>query len=66
LPHGLPPAARQVPFRKGDGSRGFRDRYYQQYSRLVVEMDGRQYHQDPKRDQARDNQAAAGGGATLR
>jgi hypothetical protein len=66
--HGLPGAARQVPFSKRDGSRGFRDRYYEQYGRLVIELDGKQYHPDENRhyDQARDNQAAARGGSTLR
>jgi hypothetical protein len=66
--HGLPRAARQVPFTKRDGSRGFRDRYYEQYGRLVIELDGKRYHPDEHRylDQARDNQAAAVGGSTLR
>lgn len=64
--HGLPPSQRQAPFTKGDGRRGFRDRYYGQYGRLVIELDGRQYHPDEGRDRVRDNQAAAGGGATLR
>ena len=64
--HGLPPARRQARFTKGDGSRGFRDRYYQEYGRLVVELDGRQFHRDEHRDRARDNQAIAGGGSTLR
>lgn len=66
--HGLPRAARQVPFTKRDGSRGFRDRYYERYGRLVVELDGKRYHPDEARprDRARDNQAAAGGGTTLR
>jgi very-short-patch-repair endonuclease len=64
--HGLPPSQRQAPFTKRDGRRGFRDRYYGQYGRLVVELDGRQYHADEGRDRVRDNQAAATGGATLR
>jgi hypothetical protein len=66
--HGLPPAKRQAAFIKRDGSRGFRDRYYQQYGRLVIELDGRQYHPDARQDhdRRRDNQAAAGGGSTLR
>jgi very-short-patch-repair endonuclease len=66
--HGLPKAARQTPFTRRDGRRGYRDRYYQQYGRLVVELDGKRYHPDERRhlDQARDNQAAATGGATLR
>ena len=66
--HGLPRAARQAPFIKGDGSRGFRDRFYEQYGRLVVELDGARYHPGDRRDhdRLRDNQAAATGGATLR
>jgi hypothetical protein len=66
--HGLPGAARQVPFTKRDGSRGFRDRYYERYGRLVIELDGKRYHPDESRpqDRARDNQSAAGGGSTLR
>lgn len=63
--HGLPPAARQVPFTKANGRRGFRDRYYARYGGLVVELDGKRYHQETG-DRARDNQAAADGGATLR
>jgi hypothetical protein len=66
--HGLPRAARQAPFKKPDGSRGFRDRCYERYGRLVIELDGKRYHPDERRhlDRARDNQAAAGGGSTLR
>jgi hypothetical protein len=66
--HGLPRAARQAPFDKGDGARGFRDRYYERYGRLVVELDGWRYHAGEQRDhdRRRDNQAAATGGSTLR
>jgi len=64
--HGLPRAARQAPFIKQDGSRGYRDRYYQHYGRLVIELDGRNYHLDETRDRTRDNQATAAGGSTLR
>jgi hypothetical protein len=65
--HGLPPARKQVPFRKPDGTTGYRDRYYPEY-RLVIELDGRQYHPDERRaqDQARDNASAVTNGATLR
>jgi hypothetical protein len=65
--HGLPQAARQVPFTKPNGSRGFRDRYYEKY-RLIIELDGKQYHPDELkgRDQDRDNHAAATTGSTLR
>jgi hypothetical protein len=65
--HGLPPARKQVPFTKPDGTRGFRDRYYAEY-RLVVELDGRRHHDDDRRDhdRRRDNDAAATTGATLR
>src|SRR5215472_8397115 len=65
--HRLPIAQRQVPFTKPDGSRGFRDRYYERYG-LVVELDGKQAHPEHQRgrDRRRDNDAAAGGGSTLR
>lgn len=65
--HGLPSAAKQVTFTKPDGSRGYRDRYYQRYQ-LVVELDGKQYHpaEHKGRDQDRDNDAAATVGSTLR
>ena len=65
--HRLPTAQRQVPFTKPDGSRGFRDRYYDRYG-LVVELDGKQAHPEHQRgrDRRRDNDAAAGGGSTLR
>ncbi|HVT67647.1 MAG TPA: type IV toxin-antitoxin system AbiEi family antitoxin domain-containing protein [Trebonia sp.] len=64
--HGLPPARKQVPFTKPDGTRGFRDRYYDQYG-LMVELDGKQYHEDRREhDRRRDNDATAAAGATLR
>ena len=65
--HGLPAATRQAKFVKPDGTRGFRDRCYEQYG-LIVELDGAGYHPAEQRgqDQARDNEAAATVGATLR
>lgn len=65
--HGLPAADRQVAFTKPDGGRGRRDRAYARY-RLLVELDGKQYHPEDRRgeDQDRDNDAAAAGNATLR
>jgi hypothetical protein len=65
--HGLPPAGKQVTFTKPDGRLGRRDRYYEQYG-LIIELDGRRYHPDERRhlDQARDNDAIATGGSTLR
>jgi hypothetical protein len=65
--HGLPAAAKQVKYTKPDGSRGYRDRYYEQY-RLIVELDGKQYHPPEHRghDQDRDNDATATVGSTLR
>jgi hypothetical protein len=65
--HGLPKAGQQVPFTKADGSRGFRDRCYEKYE-LVVELDGKRAHPEERRghDRRRDNDATAGGGATLR
>ena len=65
--HGLPTAAKQVKYVKPDGSRGYRDRYYEQY-KLIVELDGKQYHplEHRGRDQDRDNDATATVGSTLR
>jgi hypothetical protein len=65
--HGLPRAGQQVPFTKPDGSRGFRDRYYEKYG-LVVELDGERAHPAERRghDRRRDNDATEHGGATLR
>jgi hypothetical protein len=65
--HCLPMATRQARFLKTDGSAGFRDRCYEQYG-LIVELDGRQYHPAEHRgqDRARDNEAVATAGATLR
>jgi hypothetical protein len=65
--HGLPTATRQARFVMPDGTRGFRDRCYEKYG-LIVELDGATYHpaEQRGRDQARDNQAAATIGATLR
>lgn len=65
--HGLPAATRQAKFTKSDGTKGFRDRYYEKYG-LIVELDGREFHPEERRgqDRARDNEAAATTGATLR
>lgn len=65
--HGLPPARKQVPFTKPDGTRGFRDRYYADYG-LIVELDGKRGHDEDHRDhdRRRDNAATATTGATLR
>jgi hypothetical protein len=65
--HALPAAARQVKFVKPDGTRGFRDRCYEKYG-LIVELDGNEFHPAEQRgqDRARDNEAAATTGATLR
>jgi hypothetical protein len=67
--HGLPPARRQVPFVKADGTRGYRDRCYDQFG-LVIELDGKRFHDEDSgardRDRRRDNDAAVTTGATLR
>jgi hypothetical protein len=64
--HGLPAAKKQVPFTKPDGTRGFRDRYYDAYG-LAVELDGKRFHDDRRdHDRRRDNDAVATTGATLR
>lgn len=65
--HGLPAATRQAAFAKPGGTRGFRDRCYDKYG-LIVELDGQEFHpaEQHARDRARDNEAAATVGATLR
>jgi hypothetical protein len=66
--HGLPLSQHQVPFRKKDGRRGYRDRVFAECG-VIVELDGRQAHPDEARgaDKARDNAAAADvDGQTLR
>jgi hypothetical protein len=65
--HGLPSAVKQGKFTKPDGTMGFRDRHYKEYG-LIVELDGREFHPDEQRDldRARDNEATATIGATLR
>jgi len=65
--HGLPTATKQAKFVKPDGTKGFRDRCYEEYG-LIVELDGKEFHPQERRaqDRARDNEAAATTGATLR
>jgi hypothetical protein len=65
--HGLPAATRQAKFVKPGGTSGFRDRCYERYG-LIVELGGKQFHPAEQRgqDRARDNEAAATTGATLR
>lgn len=65
--HGLPRSMHQVPFRKKDGSRGFRDRVYESYG-VIVELDGKQAHPDERQweDRERDNAAAADTRQSLR
>jgi hypothetical protein len=62
--HGLPEPVKQAKYRKPDGTNGYRDRYYKEYG-LVIELDGKRYHQDDQRDRTRDNQVAVSG-TTLR
>ena len=66
--HGLPLARKQARFTKSDGRRGRRDRYYEVVFGLIIELDGKRYHPAERRhlDQARDNDATATGGSTLR
>jgi hypothetical protein len=65
--HGLPAGRKQVPFSQPDGTRGFRDRHYAAWG-LVVELDGRRYHDTQRRDhdRRRDNAVTAQAGGTLR
>ncbi len=63
--HGLPRARRQVRYVKPGGSRGYRDRCYEQYG-VVVELDGKAYHprENRWRETDRDNAAAADHGSS--
>lgn len=65
--HGLPGSARQTQYIKLDGTKGFRDRHYQQYG-VIVELDGMSAHQEEDRwaDRERDNHAATLRKQTLR
>lgn len=65
--HGLPLSRHQVPFRKKDGSKGFRDRVYEDFN-VIVELDGNQAHSADRRweDKERDNDAAEGTQQSLR
>ena len=65
--HGLPDPVKQARFRKPDGTWGYRDRWYPQFGGLVIELDGKRFHPQERRegDTERDNQAAVTG-ATLR
>ena len=65
--HALPGSRRQVAFRTPKGTRGRRDRVYEEYA-LTIELDGRLAHpaESKWRDQQRDNAAAADGQQTLR
>jgi hypothetical protein len=65
--HGLPRSARQTPYVKLDGGKGFRDRCYQAYG-VVVELDGAAAHPEENRwaDRERDNHAATLRKQTLR
>jgi hypothetical protein len=65
--HGLPRSARQTPYAKLDGGKGFRDRCYQAYG-VVVELDGVSAHPEENRwaDRERDNHAATLRKQTLR
>jgi hypothetical protein len=67
LPHGLPPASRQVPFTKASGQVGFRDREYVPWG-VIIELDGKESHPDERRgdDNARDRSASVGSKETLR
>ena len=65
--HGLPKSARQAPYTKPDGGKGFRDRLYREYG-VLVELDGASAHPEENRwaDRERDNHAATQRKQTLR
>jgi len=62
--HGLPEADRQTTV--GDaGQRSYDDVRYREFE-VAVELDGRRYHPDERRDEVRDNARAATGLSVLR
>lgn len=65
--HGLPLSRHQVSFKKKDGSRGYRDRVFEDW-KLIIELDGDGAHPNDKwrEDKRRDNAAAAHGEQSLR
>lgn len=64
--HRLPLSRHQVPFRKKNGSRGYRDRVYEEH-KVIIELDGTQTHAGRQwEDKARDNAAAEDGEQSLR
>lgn len=65
--HGLAPSRCQVPFVKDDGTKGYRDREYDDFG-VIIELDGNQAHPDDKQwaDKERDNAAAADSRQSLR
>ncbi len=65
--HGLPISSKQVPFKKNDGTTGYRDREYSPWG-VIIELDGTRSHPGEQwsKDRARDRQVAVAGGNTLR
>jgi hypothetical protein len=65
--HGLPRSIAQRPYRKQDGSKGFRDRVFGDYG-VIVELDGDHTHPQETswQDRERDNDAARSSQQTLR
>jgi hypothetical protein len=63
-PHGLPAGSRQRRRQTGEAT-AYRDVEYDEFW-LIVELDGRAAHLDPRRDRWRDNAAATQGWSTLR
>lgn len=63
-PHGLPAGSRQRRRTAGRAT-AYRDVEHEEFA-LIVELDGRAAHLDPRRDRWRDNAAAAQGWSTLR
>lgn len=65
--HCLPLSRHQVPFRKKNGRKGFRDRVYDDFG-VIVELDGRLAHPNDKQweDKERDNAAAEDDQQSLR
>ncbi|HUN36051.1 MAG TPA: hypothetical protein VMU95_28975 [Trebonia sp.] len=58
--HGLPISSKQVPFKKPDGTTGYRDREYSPWG-LIIELDGKRAHAGEQAAGQRQGARQAGG-----